>query len=82
MTIASVNLHNAQRTKVVSAGIKLLVMNQIPYWLNHFIYVPLFSLWDDYRHRNNPPLPPDPCQICGKLGHKTISCPNASKLDY
>jgi hypothetical protein len=65
MTIASVNLHNTQRTKVVSAGVKLPVMNKIRYRFYHFIYVPVGSLWDDYGRRNDPPLPPVPCQCCG-----------------
>jgi magnesium chelatase family protein len=33
-------------------------------------------------HRNDPPLPPVPCQICGKLDHKTKYCPNAKEMGF
>jgi hypothetical protein len=39
-------------------------------------------LVDDYRHRNDPPLPPVPCQICGKPGYKERYCPNALELGF
>jgi hypothetical protein len=40
------------------------------------------SMIEDYKHRKDPPLPPMPCQICGKPGHKERYCPNAKALGY
>jgi hypothetical protein len=34
---------------------KSQIMNKLQYWFYHFIYVPIFSLWDDYRHGNEAP---------------------------
>jgi hypothetical protein len=46
----------------------------------HWICAPIMSAIDDYKHRNDLPRPPVPCQICGKLGHKERYCPNAKGL--
>jgi hypothetical protein len=35
-----------------------------------------------YNHRNDPPLPPLPCPICGKPGHKAKYCPNTRDLGF
>jgi len=51
-------------------------------WLYRWIYAPLASCLDDYKHRNDPPLPPIPCQLCGQTGHKEKFCPNAKRLGY
>jgi hypothetical protein len=56
--------------------------NKIKLWLYRWVYAPLMSMIEDHKHRNDPPLPPMPCQICGKPGHKERYCPNAKALDY
>jgi hypothetical protein len=45
-----------------------------------WIYAPIMGAIDDYKHRNELPLPPVPCQICGKPGHREQYCPNANGL--
>jgi hypothetical protein len=55
---------------------------QIRYWWYHFIYVPIVSLWQDYKYRDAPPVPSVPCQISGKTGHKMKDCPNAWKMGF
>lgn len=47
-----------------------------------YIYAPVADLVDRYKHRNDPPLPPVPCQICGKPGHKERYCPSARMLGF
>jgi len=56
--------------------------NKIKLWVYRWVYAPLMSMIEDYKHRNDPPLPPMPCQICGKPGHKERYCPNAKALGY
>jgi hypothetical protein len=46
------------------------------------IYAPIMGVVNDYKHRNDPPLPPVPCQICGKPGHRERDCPRARELGY
>jgi hypothetical protein len=65
-----------------SLGVKLPMMNKVRLWLYHYIYVPLVSLWEDHKYRNDPPLPPIPCQFCGKTDHKTKYCPNAKEMGF
>src|SRR5688572_29333093 len=57
-------------------------MNKIRYWWYHFIYVPIASLWDDFRYGNELLLPPAPCQICGKPGHKERYCQKAKEFGF
>lgn len=42
-----------------------------------YLYAPLMTWLDDFKHRHDPPLPPVPCQLCGKPGHRERYCPNA-----
>ena len=35
-----------------------------------WIYAPIMGAIDDYKHRNDPPLP---CQLCGKPGHRDLT---------
>lgn len=56
--------------------------NKLWLWLYRWIYAPLVSFVEEYKHRNDPPLPAVPCQICGKPGHKEGYCPNAKALGY
>jgi hypothetical protein len=46
------------------------------------IYTEIATTLDDFKRRNDPPLPPVPCQICGKPGHIEKYCPNAKALGY
>ena len=55
----------------------------IPILLSYkYIYAPVADVIERYKHRNDPPLPPVPCQICGKIGHKEWYCPNARTLGF
>jgi hypothetical protein len=56
-------------------------MNKIWMWF-YRIYTEIATTLDDFKHRNDPPLPPVPCQICGKPGHIEKFCPNAKALGY
>lgn len=51
------------------------------YFFYSRIIAPIASKWDDYIHRNDPPLPPIPCQFCGK-NHQEKYCPNAKSLGF
>jgi hypothetical protein len=57
-------------------------MNRVKLWFYHWVYAPLIDWWEDYQHRNDPPVPAVPCQICGRPGHKEDYCPNAQGLGY
>jgi len=37
---------------------------------------------DDYKPRNDPPLPPVPCQLCGKPGYGERYYSEARELGY
>lgn len=54
----------------------------VAYFFYRHFYAPIGSALDDYRHRNDPPLPPVPCQLCGRPGHKEAFCPNAKVLGF
>lgn len=47
-----------------------------------WIYTPIMGAINDYKHRNDPPLRPVPCQVCGKPGHGKKYCPTARELGY
>jgi hypothetical protein len=49
-------------------------------WTYH-IYAELFMRIWDLRYRNDAPLPPIPCQICGGAHHERY-CPNAKRLGF
>ena len=49
-------------------------------WIYRWIYAPLVSFWEDYKHADDSPLPAIPCQICGQTGHVERYCPNARRL--
>ncbi len=36
----------------------------------------------EYKHRNDPPLFPVPCQICGKPEYKEAYCPSAKTMGF
>lgn len=48
--------------------------------VDHFLYVPVASLWEDYRQWNDPPL--GPCQTCRRPGPKERFSLNARELGF
>ena len=58
------------------------------FWRNpaYWLYRQWANLYSTYMENFNPkwrePLPPIPCQICGKPGHNTKYCPNARKMGF
>jgi hypothetical protein len=52
----------------------------IPARVAYHVWAEISDVVQRYRHRNDPPLPPAPCPLCGKPGHKAKYCPNAKDL--
>lgn len=61
-------------------------LRYVPYFpvllVYRYIYVPIASALDDFKHRHDPPLPLVVCQVCGKPGHRERYCPNAKSLGF
>jgi hypothetical protein len=53
--------------------IRFLLVEKCRASRNCWIYVPFVSLLDDYKHRNDPLLPPISCQVCGQVGSNSKS---------
>jgi len=49
--------------------------------LAYRLYAEFMSRIDDFKHAGES-LPPVPCQLCGKPGHKERYCPHAYDLGY
>jgi hypothetical protein len=64
----------------------MLTIRRVTYFVvflaYHYVYAPIMDTIERYQHRNDPPLPPVPCQICGKPGHREKYCPNAKGLGF
>jgi hypothetical protein len=52
------------------------------YWLYHQ-WAGLYSRWMEvFNEKWREPLPPVPCQICGKTGHSSRTCPQAKDMGF
>jgi hypothetical protein len=77
--------YRTYRTEEIVAVYEKLPIRRLYFSLlrwSYSLYAAIATVIDDFKNRNDPPLPLVVCQICGKPGYKEKYCPNAHALGF